>query len=79
MKWGFRLNQNAVRGLYQLDRELVGNIWAALHKLAIDPDAASLQTDEDDPSLYWIAVEGDFTVWFELFDEQHVIRVVKIG
>ncbi len=79
MTWAFRLNQNAVRGLYQLDRELVGNIWTALHKLAIDPDSANLQTDEVDPSLYWIAVEGDFTVWFELLDEQHVICVVKIG
>jgi hypothetical protein len=78
MKWELRLSQRAVRGLYGLDRQLVPNVWAALRRLAEEPVMAHLQASEDDPSLYWFAIEGDVTVWLEILDERHAIRIVKI-
>ena len=79
MKWALRLSAQAVHNLYELDRALVRNVWATLHALAEEPNNPYLQVDEDDSSLYWLAVEGDITVWVEIVDEQHAIRVVKIS
>jgi hypothetical protein len=78
VRWELRLSQKAVGGLYTIDRELVPNVWAALRELAEEPAAANLQASEDDPSVYWLAVEGDVTIWLEILDERHAILIVKI-
>lgn len=78
MRWGLRLDRAAVQDLYKLDRQFVPMIWAALHALAEAPDSSNLQPDEDDPSVYWIAVEGDSVIHFEILDSEHVIRVLRI-
>lgn len=78
MKWGLRLDRAAVQDLYKLDRRFVPLIWAALNVLAEAPDSNNLQPDEDDPSVYWIVVEGDSVIHFEILDSEHVIRVLRI-
>jgi hypothetical protein len=78
MKWGLRLDRSAVQDLYKLDRRLVPLIWAALHALAATPDDNNLQPDEDDPSVFLIAIEGDIIIHFEILDSEHVIRILRI-
>ncbi len=79
MRWELRLSQKAVSGLYSIDRSLVPTLWAVLRTLAEEPELANLQVSEADPSIYWLAVEGDITVWLEILDEQHAILIVKIA
>lgn len=79
VRWELRLSPNAVSGLHALDRSLVPKVWAALRELAEEPVIANLNPSEDDPSLYWLAIEGDVTSWLEILDEEHAILVVKIG
>jgi hypothetical protein len=76
--WGLHFDWAAVQDLYQIDRRFVRLVWAALDSLAANPDVANLQADEDDPSVYWIAIEGDVVIHFEILDSEHVIRVLKI-
>ena len=78
MRWEIRLSRQAVAALYRLERGIVRNVSAALEALAEEPVLANLQADEDDPSLYWLAVEGDVTIWLEILDENHAVRIVKI-
>lgn len=78
MRWELRFRRKAVQSLYAIDRALVANVWAALRALSEDPDDANLQPDEDDPSLFWLAVEGDVAIWLEIHDEGHLILIVKI-
>ncbi len=78
MRWELRFRRKAVQSLYTIDRALVANVWAALRALSKDPDDVNLQPDEDDPSLFWLAVEGDVTIWLEIHDEDHSILIVKI-
>ena len=68
MRWEIRLSRQAVAALYRLERGIVRNVSAALEALAEEPVLANLQTDEYDPSLYWLAVEGDVTIWLNLVD-----------
>ena len=78
MKWEIRLSKEAVAQMYRIERRLVPNLWATLHALAEDPDKNHFQPTEEDPSRYWIAVDGDLVVSFEILDEVHAIRVLKI-
>lgn len=78
MRWGLHLTKRAVKELYALDRMLVPNVWKVLRTLIEDPNAANLQTDEDDPSLYWLAVEGDVAIFFEIIDEDKTVIVIRI-
>jgi hypothetical protein len=78
VRWELRFRRKAVQSLYTIDRALVANVWAALRALSEDPDDADLQPDEDDPSLFWLADEGDVTIWLEIHDEGHSILIVKI-
>ncbi len=79
MKWELRLGREAIAALYRIERGVAHNVSAALDALAADPMLTNLQVDAEDPSLYWLAVEGDITVWVEIVDERHAIRIVKIG
>ncbi|MCE7985544.1 MAG: hypothetical protein DYG89_30585 [Caldilinea sp. CFX5] len=78
MRWELRLSREAIAALYRLDRNIARNVSAALDEMSIDPALANLQADEDDPSLYWLAVEGDVTIRLEILDERHAIRIVRI-
>ncbi len=78
MRWGIRLDRAAVQDLYKVERRFVPLIWAALSALAESPDSNNMQPDEDDPSVYWLAIEGDSVIHFEILDSEHVIRVLSI-
>lgn len=78
MRWGIRLDREAVKELYQIERTLVSSVWSALDALAENPDRANFQSDSDNPSLYWLAIDGDIMIFFEIIDEDHAILVVSI-
>ena len=73
------MGRETVAQMYQIDRKLVPNLWTTLHTLAEDPDKNHFQPTEEDPSRYWIGVDGDLVLVFEILDEVHVIRVLKIN
>ena len=79
MKWGIHISSEAVKQMYKIDRSLVSNLWVSLNALAEDPDRTHFQPTEEDPSRYWIGIDGDVVVTFEILDEKHAIRVLKIG
>jgi hypothetical protein len=68
----------ATAALRQIDRRLVTHVWTILDALLEDPDSVSYQSDPGDPSVYGVSVTGDLTIWFEILDEQHAIRVLDI-
>lgn len=78
MKWAIHLDRAAVQDLYKIERAVVPMFWNAIHQLAENPDQAIIQSDQDDPSVFWIACEGDIVVHFEILDSEHVIRVLRI-
>jgi hypothetical protein len=73
-----RFSPEAVAALRRIEREFVHYVWDVLDRLAADPTLVPFQPTEEDPSIYWAAVEGDYTVWFEILDEAHAIRVLDI-
>jgi hypothetical protein len=78
MRWELWFSQKAVVGLYNVERSFVANVWAALRDLAEDPSSVNLHASGSDPSLFWLALDGDVTIWFEIIDERHAILVVNI-
>jgi hypothetical protein len=69
----------AVAALRKIERQFMPAVWQILDQLVEDPDALPLQPDEDDPSFYWLAIEGDIIVRFEILDERHAIYLLDIG
>ena len=53
-------------------------VWETIDSLLENPDLVSYRSDTKDPSLYGVTVTGDITIWFEILDEQHAIRVLDI-
>ncbi|TXI25172.1 MAG: hypothetical protein E6Q61_02945 [Nitrosomonas sp.] len=78
MKWAIHMSKEAVAQMHDIERQLVSNLWAALHELAEDPDRTHFQPTEEDPSRYWIGVDGDVVITFEIIDEKRIIRVLQI-
>ncbi len=68
----------AVLALRTFDRQIVGQIWAAIEALRDNPDTLTITADTLDPSVFGLTVPGDVTIWFEILDEQHAIRVLSI-
>jgi hypothetical protein len=64
--------------LRMLDRRLVRQVWTVSDALRDNPDAVAYHTDSFDPSIFGITVSGDVTIWFEILDEQHAIRILDI-
>ncbi|MCE7986673.1 MAG: hypothetical protein DYG89_36330 [Caldilinea sp. CFX5] len=64
--------------LRQIDRRFVAKVWAVIDNLLENPDQVSYRSDPQDPSLYGVTIPGDITIWFEILDEQHAIRVLDI-
>jgi hypothetical protein len=68
----------AVLALRTFDRQIVRQIWAAIEALRDNPDTLTITSDTLDPSVFALTVSGDVTIWFEILDEQHAIRVLSI-
>lgn len=68
----------AVLALRTFDRQIVRQIWAAIEALRDNPDTLTIIADTLDPSVFGLTVSGDVTIWFEILDEQHAIRVLSI-
>lgn len=64
--------------LRQIDRRFVVNVWEIIDLLCEDPNQVDYRSDPLDPSVYGVTVAGDITVWFEILDEQHALRVLDI-
>jgi len=68
----------ATAALRMIDRQLVQRVWSVIEALRDDPDALTYRIDSFDPSVYGVTVSGDVTIWFEILDEQHAIRILDI-
>lgn len=68
----------ATTALRMIDRRLVRQVWAVIEGLRDDPDSLHYTPDTFDPSAFGITVSGDVTIWFEILDEQHAIRILDI-
>lgn len=68
----------AIAALRKIDRQFMPAVWQTLDRLVEDSDALPLQPDEDNPSFYWLAIEGDIIIRFEILDEQHAICLLDI-
>ena len=80
MRWAPHYSREAVDALYhRVEREHVKAIRQAIQALIADPTAAPMQSSEEDPSVYWIAVPGDVIVYFEIIDERHIVRIVDLA
>ncbi len=78
MRWTIRLDREAVADLHQIERQFVASVWKRLDAIAENPDETSYESDIDDPSLYWVAVDGDHLIFFEIIDEDRAILVTQI-
>lgn len=68
----------ATTALRMIDRQFVRQVWAVIDALRDDPDELTYRIDSSDPSIYGVTVSGDVTIWFEILDEQHAIRILDI-
>ena len=68
----------ATLALRTFDRQIVRQIWAAVEALRDHPDTLTIAADTLDPSVFGLTASGDVTIWFEILDEQHAIRVLSI-
>lgn len=78
MKRTLYFSPSATAALRQIDRRFVRKLWEVIDNLLENPDLVHYHSDTQDPSLYGVTVTGDITIWFEIFDEQHAIRVLDI-
>jgi hypothetical protein len=79
MRWAVHYSRAAVEALYQrVAREHAGLVRHAIQALVEDPTTFPLQPSEEDPSIFWIAVPGDYLVYFEIIDERHLVYVIDI-
>ena len=68
----------ATAALRLLDRRIVRKLWTVIELLRDDPGSLEYRANSLDPSVYGITVSGDVTIWFEILDEQHAIRILDI-
>lgn len=78
IRWGLVYSREATQSIYRIPRGLARNVTDAIYQLTLEPLPPTAQPDEDDPSKYWIAVEGDYVIMYEILDETHQIRVVDV-
>jgi hypothetical protein len=80
MRWTPYYSRDAVDAFYHLvEREHVRAVREAIQTLLEDPTALPMQSSEEDPSIYWIAVPGDYIIYFEIIDERHIVRIIDIA
>lgn len=68
----------ATMALRMIDRRLVHQVWSMIDALRDNPDMVTCRADAFDPSIFGVTVAGDITIWFEILDEQHAIRILDI-
>lgn len=79
MRWSLHYSPKAVDSLYhKVERQFVRQVNAIIRALAEDPTSDNMQVDDEDPSVYWVPARGEHLVFYEIIDEQHMIRVVRI-
>jgi mRNA-degrading endonuclease RelE of RelBE toxin-antitoxin system len=78
VRWTIRFDREAVADLHKIERQFVSVVWKKLDAMAENPDEASYESDEEDPSLYWTVIDGDHIIFFEIIDEDRSILVVQI-
>jgi hypothetical protein len=64
--------------LRRIDQCFVIKVWETIDNLLENPDQISYRSDQQDPSLYGVTIPGDITIWFEILDEQHAIRILDV-
>lgn len=69
---------SATASLRHIDRRFVPGVWATLKALAENPDTVLYYPNPRDPSIYGITISGDVTIWFEILDELHALRILDI-
>lgn len=79
MKWRLIYSQAMVEAIHQLPRDIWQQAKGLVMALQDNPLPAGVQTDEADPSKYWIALPGDYVLFYEILDEQHSIRLIEIA
>lgn len=79
MRWALHVTRSASLAMRQkIDRLFMADIWEVLDKLVEDPNQASLQPTEVDPSVFWLALPGDHVALLEIVDEKLVVRLLEI-
>jgi mRNA-degrading endonuclease RelE of RelBE toxin-antitoxin system len=79
MRWAVHYSRTAVEALYQrVAREHAQAVRDAVQTLVEDPTATPLHPSDEDPSIFWIAVPGDYLVYFEIIDERHMVYIIDI-
>ncbi len=78
MRWALHFDRDAVQAMYKIPREIWIEAKTVIWALEDNPLPTNMQVSDEDPSKYWVALPGDFTVWYEIVDEEHVVRVLNI-
>jgi hypothetical protein len=78
MRSTLRYSPEAVQVIYQIPRTIWRAAKVVVWSLQDDPLPANAQTDEADPSLYWIPLPGDYVLYYIIVDELHVVRILDI-
>ncbi len=68
----------ATTALRHIDRARVARVRNVIRQLTETPEALDYWPHPRDPSVYGVSVDEQITVWFEILDEQHAIRVLTI-
>lgn len=78
MRWTLRYSPEAIQAIYQMPRAIWREAKAVVWSLQDNPLPANVQTDEADPSLYWIPLPGDYVLYYIIVDELHVVRILDV-
>lgn len=79
IRWTLHYSRASVNSIYsRVLRERVKEVTAAIQSLAEYPMPSHAQPSESDPSVYWIAVPGDYIVIYEIIDERYIVRILGI-
>lgn len=79
MKWTLCYSRDAVAAIYLIPRDVWREAKLVLWSLQDDPLPATAQPDDEDPSVYWIALPGDYLAYYEIVDEGHAVRIIDIA
>ena len=78
MRWSLRYSPEAVQAIFQIPRTIRREAKVVVWSLQDNPLPANAQTDEADPSLYWIPLPGDYILYYIIVDELHVVRILDV-
>lgn len=78
MRWSLRYSREATQSIYQMPREIWHEAKTVVWNLQDNPLPPNIQTDDVDPSMYWIPLPGDYVLYYIILDEHHAIRILDI-